>query len=197
MFFWTSLDLSLLVCSEHLRRKSKKEMLEELAVMDDEAFRMPLIRLNLRGLKRPSKGHSSEAEPFVQWLEEEKAALIARRPPWERRRRVQDPAPDKPPGQFTPGAWHFHASSQLFPPAFEVSPWCFHVFSMRFMLFPCSFRPLPPRTHAFLPSLSWSEKVAACREAERRASFRGRGQGTGVLGASKWPNRSPKGHLKR
>eukprot|EP00435_Cladocopium_sp_Y103_P024887 s497_g6.t1 len=68
------------------QKKNSSEMLEELSVMDDEA------------------------QPFVTWLEKEKATLIARRPSktsWERRPppqkvRADEEAPDKPPGQFTP-----------------------------------------------------------------------------------------------
>ncbi|CAL1173684.1 unnamed protein product [Cladocopium goreaui] len=68
------------------QKKNSSEMLEELSVMDDEA------------------------QPFVTWLEKEKATLIGRRPSktsWERRPPPQkvladEEAPDKPPGQFTP-----------------------------------------------------------------------------------------------
>jgi len=73
------------------QKKSSAEILEELSVMDDEA------------------------QPFVTWLEKEKAALLARRPSrtsYESRRPppsrdlpkvlVEDEDPDKPPGRFTP-----------------------------------------------------------------------------------------------
>jgi len=65
------------VCVLLDRRKSSPEMLEELSLMDDEA------------------------QPFVAWLQKEKASILARRPPPVPAAKVQAP-PDRPPGQFTP-----------------------------------------------------------------------------------------------
>ncbi|CAE7243752.1 unnamed protein product [Symbiodinium sp. CCMP2592] len=73
------------VCVLLDRRKSSPEMLEELSLMDDEA------------------------QPFVAWLQKEKASILARRPPpAPAPAKVQAP-PDRPPGQFTPLPPRSHA----------------------------------------------------------------------------------------